>query len=111
MLVALNVFLYKIRITTDDMKRYNMSALAITSLYVSTLALAVSQDSTNEYVIKHVDDHVKMEVFDNNSIENQELTDWVNGVNQKHFYSTGQISDGQNKPSIHLKLRINKDEN
>ncbi|TVU68497.1 hypothetical protein FQP87_22190 [Vibrio tasmaniensis] len=88
-----------------------MSALAITSLYVSTLALTVSQDATNEYVIKHVDDHVKVEVFNNNSIENQELTDWINGVNQKHFYNTGQSSDMQSKPSIHLKLRINQDEN
>ncbi|CDT76444.1 hypothetical protein [Vibrio crassostreae] len=88
-----------------------MSALIITSLYVSTLALTVSQDATNEYVIKHVDDHVKVEVFNNNSIENQELTDWINGVNQKHFYSTGKSSGMQSKPSIHLKLRINQDEN
>ncbi len=88
-----------------------MSTLVITSLYVSTLALTVSQDATNEYVIKHVDDHVKVEVFNNNSIENQELTDWINGVNQKHFYNTSQSSGIQSKPSIHLKLRINQDEN
>lgn len=88
-----------------------MSILIITSLYVSTLALTVSQDATNEYVIKHVDDHVKVEIFNNNSIENQELTDWINGVNQKHFYNTGQSSGMKNKPSIHLKLRINQDEN
>ena len=89
-----------------------MSTLAITSLYLTTLTLSVMQDASNEYVIKPSDDYVKVEVFNSNSVENKDLTDWINNVNQKHFYNVEQQQNPKkSKPSIHLKLRIFQDEN
>ena len=85
--------------------------LAIASMYLTTLTLAVSQGSDNEYVIKHADDYVKVVALNPDHVELQKLTDWINGVNQQHFYNDEPESVTR-KPSIHLKLRIQQyDEN